>query len=812
MLPLPLPLFLSLSPIPNQQPRVNCLAQRRPLLQALDRHTVLGRYFPQQRRGLPSTADFKTSFPSPASTTPQLYPGAFDHHHHDHGSRTPRFAEEYSVFNTTPGNLRRPPSPSGIFDPFIRPTQVAGHKRIHSVDSLSGDVTSPSHVDLSSSSSAEPESDKPSHSRDLPLPPVDSSLQLPSKDGPRNNLLSTPRRKSPRRDPLASPNPPRQASGKKQQQQQQQSSFQPESPRGFTQTATPPPTARKQRHDEPDQLSMNHHGHHQQDFGQPDFTGASSHPQDLTSLMASPGDIFSHPMSASAAAPENYWDPSAMTIPMDMDFVPTDMFQQQENVGHHRHSNSFDWNNETQRQPRKTRTLAPKPSSAGRAAAPASQPLQTSMSMNSLPMDNSFGIVGHDASAVDPGILFGRPQTAVVDSSFDTINDDGSAGAALTGAAKASSVMTNGLRRSASARDARNTGHVPDQSFSSSPLKPQAAPPRPGLPRSQSDTRGKRSFARVSNAVDQQQQQQTTSVTRNVPSLDLGLGRGHAVPSSSGAVSPLKRQHRLSSLASIPESISRPSSRASVKFYIGADGRAHAEATPHENPNPQLVLPAASASRKPPPSRSSVEVQQWDEDYDSSSTDDEPIVIPSRANSFNSSFALPDPRRPVGSIFHPSASSRRRVSDRSNGSGSTVGPSDLHHNGDGNGGSNVLPFLYQDESDDAETVMNDVQDGPDAVSELLRVKENRQMSASMAGGGGKSLRFYSGRGYQPGSESCEMWQHGQCASQATQPGVYICAFCADMPNAHGHGHGRGGSGPTGLGLISPLAEKSRTLR
>lgn len=48
-----------------------------------------------------------------------------------------------------------------------------------------------------------------------------------------------------------------------------------------------------------------------------------------------------------------------------------------------------------------------------------------------------------------------------------------------------------------------------------------------------------------------------------------------------------------------------------------------------------------------------------------------------------------------------------------------------------------------------------------------------------------------------------MWQHGQCASQANQPGVYICAFCANMPSARGQSVG------LGLGMASsPLANKS----
>lgn len=65
------------------------------------------------------------------------------------------------------------------------------------------------------------------------------------------------------------------------------------------------------------------------------------------------------------------------------------------------------------------------------------------------------------------------------------------------------------------------------------------------------------------------------------------------------------------------------------------------------------------------------------------------------------------------------------------------------------------------------------------------------------------------------SESCEMWQHGQCVNQHTQPRVYICAFCANTPNMRGgrlRDTGRANGLDIGVGS-SPLASKSfRSLR
>jgi hypothetical protein len=230
-------------------------------------------------------------------------------------------------------------------------------------------------------------------------------------------------------------------------------------------------------------------------------------------------------------------------------------------------------------------------------------------------------------------------------------------------------------------------------------VKPSA--PRPGLSRSQSENRGRKSIGRGA-MVNQ------PAVTRPLPPARNGTGMdaGRNPVRTSGRVSPLKKQHR-TSLASIPESAARLESRASVKFYIGADGRAHAEVT----------HPPGDAGLKSrgPGSHTSADAQPWDEDDDSSSTDDEPIIIPSRNNSFNSSFALPDPRRPVGSIFHPS---RRSISDRST---STLATSDAA-NAAGN-----------DAESEAETVMDEDADqgGADAANELLKVKENRQQGPNL---------------------------------------------------------------------------------
>ena len=485
-----------------------------------------------------------------------------------------------------------------------------------------------------------------------------------------------------------------------------------------------------------------------QDFSQPDFVGTSQ-AQDFNNLLGSPGDLFSYPMSAPVTGPDNFWDPSGLTLPMDMDFGTENIFPPDTPSGH-RHTGSFDWNSEVQMfqdlpQPaplaskpekgrpaaRKTRAIAPKPQAQDPlSAGPAGHGVATTPSG----MDNPFGIMG-PGEVVDPGILFSRSQTGAAESSFNTTNGMGSAQAALaTSAAGRSS--SGGDGRCASSRGARN-GKMPDRPFASSPVKPSA--PRPGLSRSQSENRGRKSIGRGA-MVNQ------PAVTRTLPPARNGSGMeaSRNPVRTSGRVSPLKKQHR-TSLASIPESAARLESRASVKFYIGADGRAHAEVT----------HPPGDAGPKSrgPGSHTSADAQQWDEEDDSSSTDDEPIIIPSRNNSFNSSFALPDPRRPVGSIFHPS---RRSISDRST---STLATSDAA-NAAGN-----------DAESEAETVMDEDADqgGADAANELLKVKENRQQGPNLFSGS-KSQRLFatSGGGFHGNTISPTRTDSGNTTDE---PGV-----------------------------------------
>ncbi|VUC33315.1 unnamed protein product [Clonostachys rosea] len=634
-------------------------------------------------RQTPTTA----TFPSPVLSTPKQQAGQFD----DGASWTPRFAEDYSVFNSTPGNLR------AIQGPFL-----------DSVSITHTDNSSTNKPLLSTGSSTAEEN---SFYKGLLSP--DINLQLPyaetiNSELPTVNLADLLNEQAPKPNSQSNLRTPKQASDKPAKQVATKR----EHP---VQTVTPPPTTHKGRRKLAPRLKMQE----DQSYGQPDLMDPSQ-VAEMQAFLGHTGDFFGYPMSAPVTAPENFWDPSTLNLPMDMDFsaTPQNIFPQS-GTSYHRPSGSFDWNNETplfqtpqetaptssqetvRQPPRRERALAPKP------PAPEQLPVTTSThpmttSFEAAP-ENPFGIVNH-TGAVDPGMLLSRPQTSPVNVDFLPSTDLGLQGNTVP-SIPARVPSADGIRRTASFKN-MTEGKVPDRRLTRSPVKP--VPARPNLGRSQSENRGRRSIAR-GPVVNQNAVARPNSQTRS------GSGIESARPSTraSGRVSPLKR-HRLSGLTSIPESASRGLSSASIRFTIDSNGRARAEAA-------HSIYDHRSNSAR---SRSSDGSQSWNESGDESSSDDEPIIIPSRTSSFNTSFALPDPLKPVGSIFH---SSRRSISDRST---STVNAPDT---------PDIL--IAHDAESEAETLMHDPHDQEgDAASELLKLIENRRnRSGHLVGAGANRL-------------------------------------------------------------------------
>ncbi|KAI3336483.1 Isocitrate/isopropylmalate dehydrogenase-domain-containing protein [Xylariaceae sp. AK1471] len=730
--------------------------------------------------------------------TPKANQANFD----DSSGWTPRFAEEYSVFNTTPGNLR------GISGPFPElsistPYQSSSsHKRLLSAGSIAVEIAS--HVNHFSPTST------------LPLPPVDPSRRLSSSP--------TAARSFPSPIEAAYSSDSQQRSGKKLR-------------RGTlvdtnSQTVTPPPSGRKGERrlaPKPQTNSMQH-----EEF-ESEFVANTPQQQHLLGgfVSAPMVDMFGMPLSAPATAPafedaQSFWDTGMGGMDIDFSMPVTNTFQNPT----HRPMDSLDWgkanemfqetgvvpqtqeNNPPQK---KERLLAPKPTPMSNIDTSMTEAHGFAHSFH-VPTDDPFATL-NPAGGVDPGLLLTRPPSSHMElAAFDPMtqpilmNSLPSPPPPLPAPTK--EPKRGQVRRSASTREV-SKAKKDERPLVSSPVKTLS---RPGLLRSASETRGRKPVSRTGTLSN------LAPAIRNGPPANSTRSASQG-SRTSGRTSPLKIHQRLSSLSSIPEH-SGPRTRTSVRFTIDSRGRARAETTVIADGDQQTPT---SRRRRGEDRR-----KEWESSEDeSSSTDDEPIIIPSR----NSSFALPEPRRPAYS--RPSHTSQRSFSEQST---SSLG---IYY---------AEPSSSQgDVESDAETVMNIAvsnKNRGDAMSELRKVREDRQKrvpalntshhftSSSSFGANsilsptslgesaaatpstdrGNQIRCVcnttlsqiNGDGYMVQCESCEMWLHGKCVkiTRQTLPRVYICAFCANTPNAHGvRGRGirrsTGGSNPR-LSATSPL--------
>ncbi|KAG5978772.1 hypothetical protein E4U55_005964 [Claviceps digitariae] len=758
----------------------------------------------------PKQTPTSTSLPSPVFETPKPYQGSFP----DPGGLTPRFAEEYSVFNATPGNLQ---GTQGIFPDFAAATasatsSSARHKRLLSSDSFTVEVAA--HVDHFNSNSS------------APLPPPDPAHPSPSSPDPFIIRQSSSSSNCRFQSSSASAQTPRSS---KRARRGTISDTEP------TQILSPPPTAHKGGRKLASKPSMQN----ETEFAHADY--ADPLHQDMTAFMDDIGDMLGYPLSVPASTQPNFWDPS-MGMGIDLDFTTSGNSLFQPPTSSHRHTGSFDWNSELQlfqdsnippasnqenaqpsaellRSSLASKSSIPNPLYTHLAdhAPPATRPNTTNTTntitatnaINVTTMDDPF-ITTNATDAVDPGLLLSRPPSAAIYADADSgrLVQSGSAEAAIVRSGKP---QASDIHRSSSfRREARNIAKGPGRAIASSPVR---ALERPGLGRSVSEGRRKKPVRRGSLPLLAPAAVRSTSA----PEFPVSNSTGR-LP---GRVSPFKSVPRLASLASIPETSPHLVPRASVRLFIDAHGRARAETT--------MGGGSALMAR----SRSSQDLaigrgyNPSVESEDSDDTDDEPIIIPSRNSSFNTSFALPDPRKPVGSIFH---SSRRRKSKRSSRN------------------------LANDGESEAETLVDEKSgDVGDATSELRKVVKDRRkrhlrlatsrrvlqrpLNTSNLGlfpGGIVSPTSMTESSYGPDSygvrcvcnhnktneeegfmvqcESCEMWLHGQCINitRRAMPSVYICGFCANTPSAAVR-RARECERDNALGIgtnLSPLANKS----
>ncbi|KAK3374900.1 hypothetical protein B0H63DRAFT_496254 [Podospora didyma] len=761
---------------------------------------------PNAQPPTPKQTPTSSIFPSPVFETPKVG------HLEESSGWTPRFAEEYSVFNATPGNLRGSNGPFTDFGP-ASPYFGVGQKRPLSAGGIAAEIAS--HVNHLSPNP------------NLPLPPVEPSRQL--KSSPR---------------PLATPTFDRSAVAEQVQDSPERTAKKARrgtatrDPQG--QTTTPPPSARKG-----ERILAAGSGastmQNDQGYGQPDFMGAHQQPG-MGNFVTTPTDMYGYPLSAPAApgfgSQRSFWDADTGMGGMDMDYSGNgaNAFDAQHSA--HQPLGTVDWARTNQilmqsggmvehGQENHGVPLVSQASMQAIAASSAGLSMFTAAYVNQ--MGDPFGI-GFDGGAVNPGLIFSRPQSSSMDTSsfsapLPTQNSAAPPAPQETRAIGQAPIVVkapvrNELRRSASVKDI--APNKQDRTLASSPIKSTA---RPGLSRSFSENRGKKAAGRASlptlaPAPRPQQLMGNADIGANRPTVSQ--------PNRpNGRSSPIKKSHhqRLPSLSSIPEAAAGPRARTHAKFTIDANGRARVETTIIVDDEPPPTI-RKRHSAQPLSLR-----RQWvsSEDDDSSSTDDEPIVIPSR----NTSFALPDPRKPT--TVHPFHQSHRSFSERST--------------------SSYTTFLGGSRGDvDSDTETNEAtppgRPSGDAASELRKLRESRHKQLSMSnqtkfasGGSGiytghnnisptaltdaslptpssdvnsENLRCICnrsevGRDFMVQCESCDLYSHGSCLNitERTMRNIFICPFCANTPNMRGGrlrdtGRFTGAVAPSG----SPLGHKS----
>ncbi|KAK7740548.1 hypothetical protein SLS53_005392 [Cytospora paraplurivora] len=831
-------------------------------------------------------------FPSPLLATPKRNSGSFD----EASARTPRFAEDYSVFNSTPGNLRGVSGNFGLDLSQLSPVPPSpGKRRSLSVESGAFEVAT--------------HANKCSRHREK-FPTVDAARRvLPSADLLNNTDSGDFDSNVP---PKVSR--PQQSQGPAKRPRTSTSSVATTKGAGAqeTQTATPPPSSRGGRKPA---LRIETDKMHNQGFGQQDFPNSQmpQQPQlNAAFVSESPENVFSYPMGPATTPPISgvrpFWgmnmDTSGMGIDVDLSTAGAELFQTTPTRRPSQQPmNSSDWGRANQMfqptnlpahlQPQQEQHQAPQQQPQGRNVqqgqyakrerriAPKTAQMSTSKADQS-PQDSRYSFSSFQMSmddpfstspgGVDPGLVFSQlsssPLTAdampmstsmALDSSPP--RPTSSASASIQQPITSMNVDTTVSRALMPTDDIRRAGSTGGRSqrkqldrapASISPTKNSAG--RKGLSRSFSESArgGRRTVGGGRPALPTLAPARPATV--HPPSLPPPVANHNSQPQSQGMRSggrrsPLKssQQHRLSSLSSIPENTAntqtrlRGATKASVKFVIDEHGRARAE-TVIDDDEPDLILPMSSRKNSHRNSWGGFPAAPEDDGYPSSS-DDEPIILPSRATALN----FPVPPNSSGSAtavpsifaFGPRGSSQGRLRSNSDRQPSFSTTS-----------FRQIPNIYPETTSMADHMDIDrSQHQPlrpstgsslgDAAAELRKVMQagiSKQPSAALQqqaiGSGGSSghrQRFITtgqrsssstiseaslptpsptqsqnqgqlrcvcirpevevdGAVFLVKCDSCEYLLHGRCVdlpSAQDVPHVYICAFCANTPNMRG---------------------------
>ncbi|OAA58584.1 3-isopropylmalate dehydrogenase leu2a [Niveomyces insectorum RCEF 264] len=422
------------------------------------------------------TSTTSSFFPSPVFETPKIN---FSHASHTTTTTpgpdwTPRFAEGFSVFNTTPGSLSGSQGPFADFEPPFTPSTTCPSE---SQPSFCFSTTSNQHrkhtLSISSFAAeiATAHAHLPFSNPNLPLPPVEPSKRLSSSPNslvlatltatvePENNNQAKSDGVADAQAPVASDNLPARRKPKKARCNTTTAATK-DSPTSETallvhgRTATPPPSAKKgakkgARKLAPKLLTstmQSDQGYGPQQPLHPDFM-TTPNQQHMAAFVGSPADLFNYPLSAPATASafadaRTFWeggDANMSAMEVDYSAAGSHIFHTPSSM--HRQLESIDWSQSGQANQAYMMTgvdasamsqqgqqhldnhLQQMPLSADNNS---KQMMHPTLDMSSVdqpalyaggyptPVDDPFGIVSPNGG-VNPGLLFSRPASSNMD-------------------------------------------------------------------------------------------------------------------------------------------------------------------------------------------------------------------------------------------------------------------------------------------------------------------------------------------------------------------------------------------------------------
>ncbi|PHH62571.1 hypothetical protein CDD81_6886 [Ophiocordyceps australis] len=698
---------------------------------------------------------------SPLSTPPPpppdcLDPPPFKPDTCQHDDSSPRFAEDYSVFNTTPGNLRGSDFPFSDLYACNTSPSTADHRRLHSVDTIIA-------------AESTPHQGRPSPIESHLSPVIDPSGQLSTPISARAPGTTKPSHCS-----------------------SAKTSTRPTSRITKSKRGAKAPAKRKLLNKAkaslkfPLAVKSDMQAPHY--YGQPDGFDAAA----LAPGFAVPTDNLYEdaPPPVPAPSPSRYWHASLMD-PASSNF-DVGCFEVQSSPP--RPNASFDYGvdfylfSDTDASSANVQSLAAQQDMLLRPQS-ASAMIGSDLSTDCLGLEDPFHSF-NPTQGVDPGLLINRPQTAQA----APTDFNGFSTKSTLAVPRSNNSLAANMMRSHSAREL-NTGKLPARAHASSPIRPSNACL---LPLVSKDGRKKqrlgRGFVPVAKTAPSRSSSRPSSRSMQRPD-------SLAVKKRSP---PVLQQHGLSRCASLSliaekssPSRARLQKRTEVRLEVDARGRARAVQTVvYQDGRGQGVGFGAN---------------------DDEATDDEGFRMPaSRASS--SSVALADAGKCLDCVDYSGQRRMSRSSAGNSVSGAETMSESLvgqERNRHGDAESALLRVKQR-----RQKAMSMVDHGPwpsfgpssgaDVANGFI---SPRSLTGSNHGDLCSGFRCVCGHGAasQGGDvalqcDLCEMWLHGKCVgiTQRSRPPVYVCNFCTE---AAGRAKANG-LGIDGVLLSPPLVSVS----